>query len=223
MMRYTVTYVSGMGCLTNLRVDYGREFYLCLYQQDNLQAYRRNTTRPPYIQSQSKQNHTAERKWVEVNSRVNYPIKSLLSEMANEDLIDMDDQCTKFCISEFAQSCCRIGIKKFVSAWNAHTIPQKGIPDVLFQVHKATTSVPEGLLPPVRLWLQTTQCMEDALHIQQYMELILLSDNLNCKSKGKHCSQTDNFEDIFCCAVIGRADLFKEAVITFVDTSFRLL
>ena len=43
-------------------------------------------------------NHPAERKWVEFNSRVNYPIKQARNAMVNDDLINMDDDMNKFCV-----------------------------------------------------------------------------------------------------------------------------
>ena len=67
--------VMRYGMFDQLRVDHGREFYLCLYQQENLSNFRTNTNRPPYIQTMSRQNHRVERMWVEVNARVNYPVK----------------------------------------------------------------------------------------------------------------------------------------------------
>ena len=38
-----------------MRVDDGREFYLVLTVQDHLKELRNNTSRQPYIQTQSKQ------------------------------------------------------------------------------------------------------------------------------------------------------------------------
>ena len=45
------------------------------------------------------QNHLAERHWVEVNSRVNYPLKTALVWMQQNNIIDLDDPVTKFCVS----------------------------------------------------------------------------------------------------------------------------
>ena len=70
-------------------------------------------------------NHPAERKWVEFNSRVNYPIKRALNAMVNEDLINMDDDMNKFCVSWFTSRVADIGIKQVISSWNNHAIPGK--------------------------------------------------------------------------------------------------
>ena len=42
-----------------------------------------------------KYNHTIERLWVEDNTRVNYPIKKVLIEMENVDVIHMADSLCK--------------------------------------------------------------------------------------------------------------------------------
>ena len=38
---------------------------------------------------------------MEFNTRVNYPIKSALNAMVNDELINMEDEITKFCVSWF--------------------------------------------------------------------------------------------------------------------------
>ena len=45
------------------------------------------------------QNHIAERHWVEVNSRVNYPIKAALTWMQTNQIIDLDCPVTQYCVS----------------------------------------------------------------------------------------------------------------------------
>ena len=58
-----------------------------------------------------------ERFWVEVNSRANYPIKHALKQM-EEDIIDMECDGTKFCVSEVTQEVALYGLQ----AWNNHVI-----------------------------------------------------------------------------------------------------
>ena len=63
-----------------------------------------------------------ERFWVEVNSRVNYPIKHALKQMEEEDIIDMECDGTKFCVSEVTQQVALYELQMTVQAWNNHVI-----------------------------------------------------------------------------------------------------
>lgn len=45
--------VTHYGMWDQLRVDHGKEFYLCLYMQQMLSEYRHNQQRQPYLQTQS--------------------------------------------------------------------------------------------------------------------------------------------------------------------------
>ena len=114
-----------------------------LYVQEQLSNYRRNTSRAPHLQSSSKQvhilhvhgcmggnimvlilqNHCVERIWVEINARVNYPVKACLIEMEARGDINMDCLHEKFCISWFTIRVCSVGTTLAVQAWNHHPIP----------------------------------------------------------------------------------------------------
>ena len=69
------------------------------------------------------QNHIAERHWVEINSRVNYPLKTALVWMQNNAFIDMDDPVTKYCVSVMTGILCKVGIGLHMRSWNHHRIP----------------------------------------------------------------------------------------------------
>ena len=62
---------------------------------------------------------------MEFNTHVNYPIKRALNAMVNEDLINMDDDMNKFCVSWFTSRIADIGIQQVISSWNNHAIPGK--------------------------------------------------------------------------------------------------
>lgn len=64
-----------------------------------------------------------ERIWVEVNGRVNYPIKTVLVEMEENGEIDLRSEHVKFCVSWFTMHVAHIGTSIFVAAWNEHRIP----------------------------------------------------------------------------------------------------
>lgn len=79
--------------------------------------------------------------WVEVNTRVNYPIKRILQEMVENNEIDMANEMHKYCTSwlvhshytsenviifcslRFAMNVASVGLQLFVSSWNNHPIP----------------------------------------------------------------------------------------------------
>ena len=124
-------------------VDHGMEWILTLFVQEQLAHLRRNISRPPHLQTSSKQvvtvpnffrpldwkdvltfqNHCVERMWVEINGRVNYPIKACLIEMQERNEINMDSEHVKFCVSWFTIRVSNMGTTLAVQAWNAHPIP----------------------------------------------------------------------------------------------------
>ena len=75
------------------------------------------------------QNHMAERIWVEINSRVNYPLKSCLRDMEEVGDINMDDPAHKFCTSWFTIRVANVGTTAAVKSWNEHRIPSKHAKD----------------------------------------------------------------------------------------------
>lgn len=68
-----------------------------------------------------------ERFWVEINTRVNYPVKACLIAMEESCEIDMDSAVHKFCVSWFAIRVCSVGTTLAVQAWNDHPVPGKCI------------------------------------------------------------------------------------------------
>ena len=69
------------------------------------------------------QNHMVEKIWVEINGRVNYPIKTVLVEMEETGEIDLSYEHAKFCVSWCSMHVAHIGSSIFVAAWNEHHIP----------------------------------------------------------------------------------------------------
>ena len=64
-----------------------------------------------------------ERIWVEVNTRVNYPVKAVLLEMLEQGSMNLEDLLHKFCISWFSIKVVSVGIDLFIKSWNNHPIP----------------------------------------------------------------------------------------------------
>ena len=66
------------GLWDQVRVDGGQKFNLVCHIQEYLRDQRRNTIIDPFKSTKSTDNNIIERMYVEVNSRVNYPIKNAL-------------------------------------------------------------------------------------------------------------------------------------------------
>ena len=73
------------------------------------------------------QNHTIERIWLEVNRRVNYPLKIVLVEMMDQGQLVMDAPIDQYCTSWFSIQVANVGVSLFMSSWNQHPIPSKFI------------------------------------------------------------------------------------------------
>jgi len=69
------------------------------------------------------QNHTIERIWLEVNRRVNYPLKAVLVEMADHGQLVLDDPVHQYCMSWISIQVANVGVSLFISSWNQHPIP----------------------------------------------------------------------------------------------------
>lgn len=65
------------------------------------------------------QNHCVERMWVEINGRVNYPLKACLVSLEERGDINMDCAHQKFCVSWFTIRVANIGTTLAIQAWNA--------------------------------------------------------------------------------------------------------
>lgn len=59
---------------------------------------------------------------MEINGRVNYPIKACLVAMQEQGDIDLDCSHQKFCISWFTMRVASVGTTLAIEAWNEHPI-----------------------------------------------------------------------------------------------------
>ncbi|XP_020911488.1 uncharacterized protein LOC110249211, partial [Exaiptasia diaphana] len=210
------------GIWDQIRVDMGKEFYLMLFVQDLLSQYRRNTNRLPYIQTTSKQNHAAERIWVEINSRVNYPVKKALNSMVNEEIIDMDDDVTKFCVSWVSSYVCFTGTCQVIDAWNNHPILGKGIPDNLMEENKQTVSVAANILPSTTQAVNLYQQRGGTLTHWPEFGRDPLQGNAELETLRSNVFQMDipNFDTIFHEVVNGNIEAYRNAVTRFRDLTY---
>ena len=66
-----------------------------------------------------------ERIWVEINGRINFPLKTCLLTLEEAGDIDMDCSHSKFCVSWFTLRVANVGTAMAIQAWNNHPIPGK--------------------------------------------------------------------------------------------------
>lgn len=64
---------------------------------------------------------------MEINGRVNYPIKTCLVALQASGDIDMDCPHQKFCVSWFSIRVASVGTTLAVESWNEHCIPGKSL------------------------------------------------------------------------------------------------
>lgn len=95
----------------------------------------------------STNNHRVERMWVEINQRVNYPVKRILVSMEGAQEIDMSNNVVKFCVSWTTMNVITPASIRFVGSWNNHRIPGKIL------LHLLDSWV---YLPPMKLVLVAT-------------------------------------------------------------------
>ena len=62
---------------------------------------------------------------MDVNIRVNYPIKTALVEFENNSVFDMENETDKFFVSRVSCQVASYGLQVCIRSWNSHPIPSK--------------------------------------------------------------------------------------------------
>ena len=221
--------VSKYSMWDTLRTDYGKEFYLCLYVQDNLSQQipnlRRDPTRAPYKQTTSKRNLKAERVWPEVNQRVNYPLETALHNLVDEDLIDMEDATTKYCVSTVTRQVASYGLNNLVQSWNSHSVRGVGIPNELFANTWYGQPVPQDVLPSPQQAAQEYQSHGGRLTpFGQFGSDPIANNVILCQMRDEYFARdVPNIAMVMSCAGFENYVPFQEAVLKYIHITENLL
>ena len=206
------------GVWSMLRTDHGTEFALVQFAQNMFQGYRLSTEGLPFVQSYSKNNLRIERWWVEVNHRVNYPIKKFLRDMEENGSLIYRNDTRWFIVGEFCRRVCEIGIERLVNSWNAHTVPHRGVPnDLETPVGVVSEDIPTGTVLAneyVRLGGSITR--PGATHS--------IYDEVLADARDSHFfSVAGGFEDIYGFVMANRFDLFQSCLHEYVNLTQQYL
>ena len=167
-----------------------------------------------------------ERFWVEINSRVNYPIKQVIIAMQARDEIDLDSPIHTFCISWYTQRVAHVGTSMAVHSWNAHPIPgpHKGVPADRMCENDQTSKIPLPPLPTLADAVSQFEQLGGSLTpLPQFGE-----DPLHGKSElmdlrnAEFTRKYPDFNNIFHQLVYGDDTLFVNGLQYFISISIRL-
>ena len=212
--------LSTEGLWKQIRVDHGTEFALVATVQTHLACYRRCSSGPPILRTSSSHNLRVERLWVEVNQRVNYPVKQVLVAMESAGEINMSDSLTRFCVSWTTINVIQSAIKNFIAAWNDHCLPgsRGGIPNILARRSNQTVKLNPATIPDTHIAVR--------LHEQNGRQLTRESlfgtdplahhPQLSVLRKRDFTIKHPNLEDIMKSLLHGNSDPFKLAITDFV-------
>ena len=204
-----------------IRVDHGSEFALVATVQTLLACYCRRSSRPPIFKTSSSNNLQVERLWVEVNHRINYPVKRALVALESAGEIDMGDRITKFCVSWTTINVLQSATKNFVAAWNKHRIPgsRGGIPNVLARRKNQVVKLTPANIPSTQTAVQfherdghqlTRESRFGTDPLASYPQISLLRER-------DFTSKHPNLDDIMRSLLHGNFISFKLAITDFIQ------
>ena len=165
-----------------------------------------------------------ERLWVEINTRVNYPIKAVLIDMNEEGSIRLDDVVHCFCISWFTVRVANVGATMAVGSWNHHHIPNVGIPDHLMSNNNRAAHVPAASLPTTKEAVRQYERMGGHLNVTPRFGMDPLANNMELGAiRNENFNQRyPQFDHFFHSLVNGNQGPFREGLLYIISVTQRL-
>lgn len=212
------------GLWNQVRVDHGKEFYLTLFMHEQLRNRRGDETIAPYMQTTSTCNHVIERMWVELNHRVTYPVKRIVTSMENNHTINMSCPITQFCVSIVLCRVCEVGMRRMILAWNSHPIPRRGIPNTLQTqafntVHIHPIEVPQCSAAVDKYRRQCGRLTDPSSPGNDPLES---EDDLCAERETRWYTQCGSVEDIFSDMISGNTQILEDAIIKYIELTRQL-
>lgn len=214
------------GVFDQVRVDMGKEWVLILFIQELLSGFRENMDKPAHVKTTSKKNLTIERIWPEVNSRVNYPIKRVLVDLEEKGILDMTNENVQFCVSWFTCGVAKVGMKRFVDAWNNHRIkgkPGNAVPSIRKLQSNTLKPLTEAVVPNEEHAVRMFEAQGGQLQREWRVGRDLLTgDNHARQQRKRFFLERHSFENIFTALVSGNPQPFKNGLKYFMRLTYSM-
>ena len=143
--------------------------------------------------------------------------------MDDQHVIDLESDVERSCISYILRRVCMIGLRRMVDAWNSHTIPKKGIRNVL-QVHNDRTTISPSDVPSVvdaiSAYREQSGRITDPSDFGQDP---LSSDTALSQLREQEWSRCSvTVVDIYTEVMCGNAQTLRDAIVKFIEITMEL-
>lgn len=154
---------------------------------------------------------------MEVNQRVNYPVKQVLVAIESAGEINMSDNLNRFCVSWTTLNVIQSAIKNFIAAWNNH-FRRGGIPNTLVRRSNQTVKLNPATIPDMHIAVQLHEQNGRQLTRESLFGIDPLAHHpqLSVLRKRNFTIKHPNLEDIMKSLLHGNTDPFKLAITDFI-------
>lgn len=145
--------------------------------------------------------------------------------MVERQMIDPESEMVMFCLSALLMIFCKIGMERFINAWNYHHQPLRGIPNLLQSQRNGTTAIHPSEIPSVEQAAQEYRQQGGSIaDPQPYGSDPLQDDELLIHRRDELFSERvdSDFSYIFNCLLVGNKAPFGEAILQFISITEEL-